>query len=261
MRPLFSYHSFSMINSSLPLYWRAARSPRYSLSFAFPLLLLYEALAFSLSHGQVVEVRNGADVLLKNLFVLLGGRAGLVLFGAVLIGGGLAFVWRDMHKAGRIKFRFFAWMAAESVVYALSFGLVAGTLTGLLLPPVALLSETGVLFGSFSRLSLPTQLMVSLGAGIYEELLFRVILVSGLAWVAARVFRWTPSAASIFAVLLGALIFAAFHYVGPYGDRLDLGSFAFRTVAGLLFSGLYLVRGFGITAWTHALYDVFLAVG
>jgi hypothetical protein len=115
--------------------------------------------------------------------------------------------------------------------------------------------------GSFANLSLPTQLMISLGAGIYEELLFRVILVSGLAWLGAKLFGSTSSAAGAFAVVLGALIFAGFHYIGPYGDHLDLGSFTFRTVAGLLFSGLYLLRGFGITAWTHALYDVFLAIG
>jgi hypothetical protein len=60
---------------------------------------------------------------------------------------------------------------------------------------------------------------------------------------------------------LGALIFSAFHYIGPFGDRFTLASFTFRAVAGLLFSGLYVLRGFGITAWTHALYDVFLAIG
>jgi hypothetical protein len=48
--------------------------------------------------------------------------------------------------------------------------------------------------------------------------------------------------------------------VGPFGDRLEVGSFVFRTVAGLAFSGLYVTRGFGITAWTHALYDIFLLV-
>jgi membrane protease YdiL (CAAX protease family) len=103
--------------------------------------------------------------------------------------------------------------------------------------------------------------MISLGAGLYEELLFRVILVSGLAWLGGRVFGWSPVAASLFAVVLGALVFSAFHYIGPYGEPLELGSFTFRTIAGLLFSGLYLRRGFGITAWTHSLYDVFLAVG
>jgi hypothetical protein len=244
-------------------YWRTARAPRYSLSFAFPLLLLYELLAFSLSHGEVAGVRNGADVLLKNLFVTLGGRDGLAVFGALLLGGGAALIWRDVRRSGRIELRLFAWMAAESVVYALIFGLVAGTLTGLLLPGIGLLADAPkLLIGSrVEQLSLVTQLMISLGAGIYEELLFRVILVSGLAWLARRVFAWGPVATGIFAVILGALIFSAFHYVGPYGDPLELGSFLFRTVAGLLFSGLYMLRGFGITAWTHALYDVFLAVG
>ena len=112
--------------------------------------------------------------------------------------------------------------------------------------------------GSPAGYSLATQVMISLGAGIYEELLFRVILVSGLALLGRKVFGWSLTAAGVFAVGLGALIFSAFHYIGPYGDRFTLGSFAFRTVAGLLFSGLYLLRGFGITAWTHALYDVFL---
>ena len=79
--------------------------------------------------------------------------------------------------------------------------------------------------------------------------------------MAGTVLGLSRTGAGVFATVLGALIFAAFHYIGPYADQLDLGSFTFRAVAGLLFSGLYLLRGFGITAWTHALYDVFLAVG
>jgi hypothetical protein len=72
------------------------------------------------------------------------------------------------------------------------------------------------------------------------------------------VLGWRPLVAGIVAATLGALIFSAFHYIGPYGDRWDVYSFVFRSIAGLFFSGLYLLRGFGITAWTHALYDVFL---
>jgi hypothetical protein len=79
--------------------------------------------------------------------------------------------------------------------------------------------------------------------------------------LARSVFGWNATSSGVFAVAVGALIFAAFHYIGPYGDRLQLASFTFRTVAGVLFSGLFLLRGFGITAWTHALYDVFLALG
>jgi hypothetical protein len=250
------------VSSSLTTYWRETRAPRYSLSFAFPLLLAYEVLAFGLSHGEVSGVRNGADVLLKSLFLMLGGRTGVAVFGMVLVGGGAALVWRDYRRSGQLRPRYFAGMAAESILCALAFGLVASTLTVLLIPGLSLeWAAPRLIAGSFGGWSLPTQLMISLGAGIYEELLFRVILVSGLAWAATRGFGWRVFHANLFAVCLGALIFSAFHYIGPYGETLGLASFVFRTVAGLLFSGLYVLRGFGITAWTHALYDVFLAVG
>jgi len=251
-----------MVSPTLSRYWREARSPRYSLMFALPLLLLYEVLAFALSRGEVAGVRNGADVLLKSLFITFGGRAGLTVFGALVLGGGAVLVWRDYRRAGRIEVRNFAWMTLESILYALAFGLVAGTLTAMLLPGMVLVGPASPLAASAAAgFNLPTQLMISLGAGIYEELLFRVMLVGGLAWLGNRMMGMSRTSAGVFATVLGALIFAAFHYIGPYGDPLALGSFTFRAIGGLLFSGLYLLRGFGITAWTHALYDVFLAVG
>jgi len=252
-------------SSSAAWYWRASRAPRYSLTFALPLLVAYEVLAFSLSHEAMAGVRNGADVLLKSAFVLLGGRDGLIAFGVLLVGTGATLVWRDRRRSGPMEGRVFALMLLESVLYALLFGLVAGTLTGLLLrpfhPAVALTRAPAerLVLGA-GGLGLTTQLMISLGAGIYEELLFRVLMVGALAWVTRRVLRWSPLAAGVCATLVGALVFSAFHYVGPYGDQFELPSFTFRAIAGVLFSGLYLLRGFGITAWTHALYDVVLAV-
>ena len=252
-----------IIASAWSRYWRAARQPRYSITFAFPLLVAYEALAFGLSHDSLAGVRNGADVMLKSVFVVLGGRDGLLAFGALLVGTGVVLVWRDRRRSGPIEGRVFVWMAVESVVYALVFGLVVGTLTGFLLRGLAAAWGAAPLatrVPAAGGLGLATQLMVSLGAGIYEELLFRVLLVGTVAWLARRLLGWSALGSGVLATVLGALIFAAFHYVGPYGDRLELGSFAFRAIAGVMFSALYLLRGFGITAWTHALYDVFLAV-
>jgi hypothetical protein len=240
-------------------YWQQSRAPRYSVSFAVPLLVTYEVLAFTLSHGAASGVRNGADVLLKSVFLLLGGRLGWAAFGFVLAGAGAAGIWLDYRRSRSIRAGYFGYMALESLVYALSFGLVASAITGFLLPALSALSWTSPPELA-ARLSLPTQLMISLGAGIYEELLFRVILVSLLAWLARAGFGWTSLRANIFAVCAGAIVFSTFHYLGPYGDRWSLASFTFRAVAGLLFSGLYVLRGFGITAWTHALYDVFLAI-
>lgn len=236
-------------------YWQLTRAPRYSLTFALPLLLAYEALAVLLSGDGLTGVRNGADVLLKSLFVTFGGRGGLITFGVVLVGAGAVLVWRDIRKSGWPKGKVLLSMTGESVVYALAFGSVAAVLTGLLLSGIP-----GLSLVQFSRFDLPTQLMISLGAGLYEELLFRVILVSGLAVFGRVVLGWSSRGASVFAVLVGALVFSWFHYIGPYGDPFALGSFTFRAIAGVLFSGLYLLRGFGVTAWTHALYDVFLAL-
>ena len=240
-------------------YFKDSRAPRHSILFALPLLLLYELLAFLLTGSELSQVRNGADVLLKSVFVAAGGRYGLTAFSVLLVCTGALFVWRDRRAHGEIRPRIFAGMLLESVLYAVLLGGVASALTSLLLHGrLALGASLAAFAPGVAGMALPTQLMISLGAGIYEELLFRVLLVSGLAALARVVFGWKPLAAGVFAAVVGALIFSLFHYVGAYGDDFTLGSFTFRAVAGLLFSALYLLRGFGITAWSHALYDVFL---
>lgn len=236
-------------------YWQASRAPRYSLLFALPLLVAYEVLAVLLGGGSPEQLRNGADVLLRAPFLALVGPRGPLIFEVSLIGVGLWLVARDLraHK-GALQKGVFAAMLGESLVLALAVGVVVGGITAKLLGLV-LPAQTPV-----EALGTWTKLMLSLGAGLYEELLFRVILVGALAWAGHRLFGWRPLVAGGMAVLLGALIFSAFHYLGPYSDPLELPSFLFRTIAGLFFSALYVLRGFGITAWTHALYDVFLLV-
>jgi len=239
----------------LHTYFQASRAPRYSLLFALPLLIFYQVLAALAPAGPGgMGVRNGADVILETVFIWLAGAWGPRLFVVCLID---AVGWLFVGGVGDHRVlspAVLGGMLLESVVLSLVFGVVVGGLTAALLgtplPPMTL--------GSTDQLSRWTMLMLSLGAGIYEELLFRVVLVGLLAWGAKKLLGWRPLIAGIAATVLGALIFSAFHYIGPFGDRLDVFSFVFRTIAGLFFSGLYLLRGFGITAWTHALYDVLL---
>ena len=240
---------------SLRSYWSTSRTPRYSITFALPLLILYEALALALSRFAGEQMRNGADVMLRSLFVAIAGRRGPVLFVTCVIAVGIWLVARDLRRSGRLELRIFAWMTAESTLLAVAFGAVIGTLTARLLSlaPLAIVA-------SQPTMGVGARLMLSLGAGLYEELLFRVLLVSGLLLLARRVLGFATGLANTFAVVVGALIFSAFHYIGPYGDPLRLDSFVFRTIAGVAFSALYVFRGFGITAWTHALYDVLVLV-
>jgi hypothetical protein len=234
-------------------YWQASRAPRYSLLFALPLLAFYQLLATLLATGPHA-IRNGADVILQSLFVAAAGALGPLLFMICVIGGSAWIVARDMRAHGsRLKGRVFWGMLGESVILALAFGLVVGSITSRVVGPLQTLA-----LAPAQRLDWWTRLMVSLGAGIYEELLFRVLLVGLLAASARHLLGWRPLPAGAVATGLGAVIFSAFHYLGPYGDRLQLYSFVFRAIAGLFFSALYLLRGFGITAWTHALYDVSL---
>ena len=235
-------------------YWELTRSPRYSLTFAIPLLVMYETLALALNQGTDMGIRNGADVLLRTLSASVFGDRGPLLFGGLVALLLVVLAVRDGRRsAGALRPRLFALMLIESAVLAVVFGFVVGIVTAQLLNALPQLS-----IGQTTEMAWPVVFMVSLGAGVYEELVFRVLLVSGLILVARTLFAMGRGAATAFAVVLGALIFSAFHYIGPFGDPLELPSFLFRALAGLAFSGLYVTRGFGITAWTHALYDVFL---
>jgi hypothetical protein len=238
-------------------YWEASRAHRYSLLFALPLLLIYEALAALLAHDPTVDgVRNGADVVLKSLFVAVAGHRGPLFFMTLVIGISLWLVWRDLRaRGGRLEAWIFGGMVVESIVLALAFGVVVGTLTVRILGPLGALAAGAA---DIQTMSWPARLMLSIGAGLYEELLFRVALVSALANGARILLGWGRGAAGAVATIVGALIFSAFHYMGPYGDEFALQSFTFRAIAGVMFSALYLTRGFGITAWTHSMYDVFV---
>ncbi len=238
---------------TLQQYYQASREPRYSLLFALPLWLLYEGLAALMSHSTYAGVRNGADVLLKTVFVSLGGKTGVTVFGFLIIIAGAVLVFRDARGKGPLVSKVFLGMIGESLVYAALLGTVVSTLTSLLLHPGLAIAQ------GFGEMGLSTQLVVSLGAGLYEELLFRVLMVSAFLALGKALGWKTPVSVTV-ALIASALIFSGFHYVGPLGDTLTLSSFTFRAVAGLALSGLYVARGFGITAWAHALYDVGLSL-
>ena len=245
-----------MSPTSNPLagYWRVSRAPRYSLLFVLPLFVMYEALAATV--GTVHQLRNGADAILRVVFDLVAGRWGGVLFGAVLIVGALWLVVRDRRQAGGpLRGAVFVAMLAESAALASVFGTAVALVTAQLLHSVLAIATQPV-----ASLGWGERLMLSVGAGLYEELLFRVVLVTLIASGSRVILGLGRRASAAIAVVLGALVFSASHYVGPYGDPFQLASFTFRFVAGLFFSALYVMRGFGITAWTHALYDVFLLV-
>lgn len=95
------------------------------------------------------------------------------------------------------------------------------------------------------------------GAGLYEELVFRLVLLSGLV-LGLRRLGVRHLHAAIASVVLTSLLFAAAHYdlINPAGSAFELPTFAVRMLASLFFCIVYLLRGFGIAVGTHIAYDI-----
>src|SRR5574341_1993599 len=113
-------------------YARAVRAPRYSVLFAAPLFLLYESFAWTAGTGEVT-VRNGAEMVIKWPFLLLGGRTGLLLFYVILLGLAGFLLLNDWRKSGAPASPVLGGMALEAVVYAPVFWVVVARLTAAVL--------------------------------------------------------------------------------------------------------------------------------
>jgi len=229
-------------------YWAESRQPWPSLVFVAPLLVAYEAGVLLLGPEAV---RNGADAWLRQLLDLIGfGQYFLlpVLTVCILLG------WHYTTRRPWRLSRGLLWsMAAECLPLAVCLWLLA-QLQGIVLQAVArpvALSIRSIIEYTVSYL----------GAGIYEELLFRLILLSVVVWGFGRL-GLGPRLRLVAAVLLTSLLFSVAHYVGPSGDPIEWhsllfwNSFLFRFLAGGFFCALFVYRGFGIAAGAHAAYDI-----
>ena len=235
-------------------YLEFSKSAYYAVIGSLPLLIAYEVLILLGGSGRF-EVRNAADVMLRDLLGLFGLSADQAYLAMIL----LVILSIPLVKQSRVWIvpRYFAYMLGE----ALGYSLVLGFAINLLLQP---LFFTVAWAGDAARLGWPLALpgqtgtsqviAQSLGAGLFEEFLFRVLILNGLLLLTRLVLaEWL---AVTVAIAGAAFVFALAHYVGPLGDPLDIHTFLFRWMAGLLFTVLYHSRGFAVTAYAHALYDI-----
>lgn len=230
-------------------YFAVTRTATYGFLAALPLLVLYEVMILVADRATGAGVRVGAEVWLKQLFRQLSPSWVLIL-GVVVILVGVAIIAAERDKKLPLKADYFGSMILESAVYAVVVAVIVSRLVALVFRPT-LLAGSDLSFGLFTNIAL------SIGAGLYEELVFRVLLVGGL-FVGLRAIIGRPKPAYVVAAILGAAAFSWVHYVGPLGDPFTAASFTFRFLFGLALNAIFLVRGFGVAAWTHALYDVFV---
>ena len=229
-------------------YHRATRTATYGFLASLPLLLLYEVMMLVIGRGGVAQVRVGAEIWSKQILTLVGLN-GALAFGVAVILIGFGVVFYERRKNIPLRGEYFAWIVLESAFYALAVAVLISGVVGFLF---AFVQAGDVMV---RRPGWFTMIALSIGAGIYEELIFRVILVGGLYLLIRTFFR---DGAYATAAIIGAFIFSAVHYTGPLGDTFTLSSFTFRFFFGLVLNVLFLWRGFAVAAWTHALYDVFV---
>lgn len=196
-----------------------------------------------------LPMRNAADVVTRELVALANND--LLKYGGLTLLLGVAFVGvlAALGRGHTLRLERFLWVGAEGVVYAVVMRLVAGYVVGRL------------------RLGLgdsASGFVMSLGAGLYEEIAFRVVLF-GLGAKTLRLFAEPISKAkgtllTVVWAVLAAAVFSGWHHLGEFGEPFELRAFVFRWVCGLVFTAIYVFRGFAPVVWTHALYDIWVLV-
>lgn len=237
-----------MINPgpSLKLYLRRTNTSLFSYLMALPLFICYELLMLMTRPSDGEIVRIAVDAWIKYLFSTFDVNIlALTLLLFVLLG--MVIFYKERSHLSELNWKYFYLMFFEAIAYAvILLFLISGMITQIF---NLALSE------SIESLSVLQQFTLSLGAGLYEELFFRLILVSAGIWIFSKLLdkRW---AGGIAAVVLSAFIFSIAHYTGSLGEAFTFTSFTFRLLFGIALSAIYLLRGFGMAAWTHAIYDI-----
>jgi hypothetical protein len=233
-------------------YYQATRHPWPSLLMLLPLLVAYEGGIFWLGGPQAEALRNGADAWLRWGLQTINpylAYAPPVLIALLFLG------WSYSARASRPPD--LAGVVCGMVIEAVFFALGLWGLSRALGP---VLDHFGIrLQWHPARLQAIGQAITFIGAGVYEEVVFRLVLFSAVAFLLRTI--GLPSPLAVLGAAAGsAALFAGAHHVGPFGETYDPYVFLFRTLAGVYFALVFRLRGFGIAAAAHTLYDVVVGV-
>jgi membrane protease YdiL (CAAX protease family) len=107
--------------------------------------------------------------------------------------------------------------------------------------------------------------MLDIGAGYFEELIFRVIIYGGLytavLYTAKKIkpekeLRVFKVFTMIIIGVISSFLFSLAHHLA--GEPFSVYAFWYRAISGMIFVVLFELRGFGIAAYTHAFYDIWV---
>lgn len=218
-----------------PVQRRALAKPLDSLVFLLPFIIFYEAVVLL---GDIRAPRVVAFDLMEQFFALFGTT------GFWLPGLAVVIILLATHAAARLPWkidkRAVGLMAVETIVWSL---------------PLLAVSRYVQLLSAQREVGL-ADLGVCVGAGIYEELIFRLVLISLLVMIGSDLLRFSTSATLASAVLISAVLFALHHHPPFGGERFTAYKFSFRSLAGVYLGVIFVFRGYGPAAGTHIAYNL-----
>jgi len=204
-------------------------------------LVLIAPVLFAYEIGVLFVGRvNGADVVTRAIYSALGRSTYLLVYAAIAVG---FLLWiRHTRRWGTLRAEVVAPVILEAAIYALTLGAVLTLVVHRLL---------GLHIGAGDVVS-------ALGAGVHEELVFRLGLFAGGAALLART-GMTERPRVVIALVLSSFGFAAAHHLGVHGEPWSVHAFAFRTFAGFAFGSIFWFRSLAHVVYAHVLYDLVVA--
>jgi hypothetical protein len=226
------------------------------LALTLPIFIAYQLGVIFL------KVHNATDVFTHELLQLSEGSRGLYILFTLAIGTVFTGVFAWLGRGEAFRTSKFVQIAGEGILYAFLMRLVGSYVVGRLFAGNSAIANEGKFAGA----------IMSLGAGFYEELTFRVLLFAGGAKILGFLFSDRGNVApgkramargfmlKMIWAFVCAAIFSGYHYFGPYGDAFEMKSFVFRLVLGITLTLIFVTRGFAAAVWAHAAYDMWVLV-
>ncbi len=229
--------------SSLHQYLNSSRTIHYSLIVTLPVLVIYEIGILILFRDSFFEMRNTGEILLRNLFESLHLTNPYAVSG-ILLGCFIAVMWRGYHieKRPGIRANYIVYMLLESMFWA-----------SILFVSMHLFSQLPLQISSIE--DKVSNMNLALGAGIFEELIFRLVLIGAILVILQRGLSFEPIVAVPIAIFSAACIFAAFHL---FTEMYYFPVFTQRVFGGILLGSLFYLRGYGISVYAHIVYNILI---
>lgn len=241
-------------------YFEVSKRPLQILAFLLPLIIAYEiglVLLLKSDHGVLT---NKAHETLLQFFGAFGvaPSSGFYLGGIVVVV--VLLVWHILTRdPWRIDPPALGIMACESLLLALPLIALGQIIIRLLATSTTLMSDAPLCWSgdnSLDGLGLWSRISISIGAGLYEELMFRMLLIAVIHTLLVDVGKASNRVGSIVAVVVSAAAFTAYHPLAGPDGTISTQKLSFFFLAGLYFGAVYVARGFGIAVAVHAMYDV-----